>query len=125
MTIVFDYDDDFRENFRYRKEHFSKCSRELEIITLEELVDKTLACSHIVGYTDQTDRDKVRGQWLAALSDENIKCLAMGAVIIQQARDAVKEKTGFTCSAGIAHNKVNIRYRNEASECIDMHSQFQ
>jgi nucleotidyltransferase/DNA polymerase involved in DNA repair len=45
---------------------------------------------------------------LAALSDENIKCLAVGAVIIQQARDAVKEKTGFTCPAGIAHNKVNI-----------------
>jgi catabolite regulation protein CreA len=69
---------------------------------------KTFPCSHIVGYTDQTDRVKVRGQWLAALSDESIKCLAVGAVNIQQARDAVKEKTGFTCPAGIAHNKVNI-----------------
>ena len=70
-------------------------------------MDKTLACSHIPGYTDQFDGDDVRGQWLAALYDENIKRLAMGAIIIQQARDAVKEKTGFTCTAGIAHNKVN------------------
>ena len=43
---------------------------------------------------------------MAALSDENVKRLAMGAIIIQEARDAVKQKTGFTCSAGIAHNKV-------------------
>ena len=83
--------------------------RELEKVTLDELVDKTLSCSHIIGYTDLGDSSDVRGQWLAALSDENVRCLAMGAVIIQQARDAVKEKTGFTCSAGIACNKVNIR----------------
>ena len=82
--------------------------RELEEITLDDLVDKTLSCSHIIGYTDQPESHDVRGHWLAALSDENVRCLAMGAVIIQQARDAVKEKTGFTCTAGIASNKVNI-----------------
>ena len=43
---------------------------------------------------------------MAALSNENNKCLAMGALIIQKAREAIKEKTGFSCSAGIAHNKV-------------------
>ena len=81
---------------------------ELENTSLEELVDKTLVSTHIIGYTDEavTDGHRCRGQWLAALSDERNKCLAMGAVIIQRARDAVKEKTGFTCSAGIAHNKV-------------------
>lgn len=80
-------------------------SRELQNVTLEELVEKTLACSHIIGYTGQAE--SMKGQWLAALSDENVKLLAMGAVIVQQAREAVKKKTGFTCSAGIAHNKVN------------------
>ncbi|XP_028393439.1 DNA polymerase eta-like [Dendronephthya gigantea] len=80
--------------------------KKLEMISLEELVDKTLACSHVIGYTDTTDSSDIRGRWMAALSDDKIKNLAMGAIIIQEARDAVKEKVGFTCSAGIAHNKV-------------------
>lgn len=77
------------------------------MISLEELVDKTLACSHVIGYTDTTDISDIRGHWLAALSDDSIKNLAMGAIIVQEARNAVKQKAGFTCSAGIAHNKVN------------------
>lgn len=83
-------------------------ARSLESITLESLADQTLKCCHIVGFTDQpsSDAHDVKGQWLAALSNERNRYLAMGALIIQKAREAVKEKTGFTCSAGIAHNKV-------------------
>lgn len=32
--------------------------------------------------------------------------LAVGASIIEEMRAAIYEKTGFRCSAGIAHNKV-------------------
>lgn len=78
-------------------------------MTLESLAEETLKCCHVVGFTDQASsgRSDVRGQWMAALSDENNKRLAMGALIIQKAREAIKSKAGFTCSAGIAHNKVH------------------
>ena len=78
-------------------------------MSLEQLAEQTLACSHIVGFTDGQDSSDChdqKGVWLAALSDRNNRRLAMGALIIQEARKAIKEKTGFTCSAGIAHNKV-------------------
>ena len=32
--------------------------------------------------------------------------LAVGAVVVREMRSAVYQKLGFTCSAGIAHNKV-------------------
>lgn len=32
--------------------------------------------------------------------------LLIGASIVSEIREAVKEKTGYECSAGIAHNKV-------------------
>ena len=34
--------------------------------------------------------------------------LAVGAVVVKEMRNAVYQKLGFTCSAGVAHNKVNI-----------------
>lgn len=33
--------------------------------------------------------------------------LAIGAMIVEEMRDAVLAETGFKCSAGIAHNKVS------------------
>ncbi|XP_053693380.1 DNA polymerase eta [Sabethes cyaneus] len=40
-----------------------------------------------------------------ALKKSDIKLL-IGASIVNEIRDAVKEKTGYECSAGIAHNKI-------------------
>ena len=37
--------------------------------------------------------------------DSNVN-LAVGAIVVDEMRAAVLEQTGFTCSAGIAHNKV-------------------
>lgn len=34
------------------------------------------------------------------------RMLALTAVIVEEMRTAVYEKTGYRCSAGIAHNKV-------------------
>ncbi|XP_064172743.1 DNA polymerase eta [Anguilla rostrata] len=66
------------------------------------------------GATEETapDKEELRARglrdWLAALS-----CgaraelqLAVGALIVEEMRAAVEEHTGFSCSAGIAHNKV-------------------
>lgn len=41
------------------------------------------------------------------LDDVNTKKLAVGAVVVEEMRAAVYAKTGFRCSAGIAHNKVS------------------
>ncbi|KAF5282261.1 hypothetical protein FQR65_LT14393 [Abscondita terminalis] len=38
--------------------------------------------------------------------DDNNLNLAYGAVIVEEIRAAVFEQTGYTCSAGIAHNKI-------------------
>ena len=34
--------------------------------------------------------------------------LAVGAMLVEEMRQAVLRQTGFTCSAGIAHNKVRF-----------------
>lgn len=36
----------------------------------------------------------------------NEKRLAHAALIVERMRQAVKQQTGFNCSAGISHNKV-------------------
>ena len=38
----------------------------------------------------------------------NERMLAQTAVIVEEMRAAVYEKTGYRCSAGIAHNKVIV-----------------
>lgn len=51
--------------------------------------------------------------WLSYIYDEEEdenrqwdKRLATAAVIMEEIRAAVRDETGFRCSAGIAHNKV-------------------
>ena len=69
------------------------------------------------GRSDQTsdessDRDALLRQWLAREVEEEGRgegeqiVLAVGALVAQDMRRAVLEGTGFTCSAGIAQNKV-------------------
>ena len=51
-------------------------------------------------------RDLVK-KWLSRDEGEiDDHLLACGAVVIAELRMAVLTETGFTCSAGIAHNKV-------------------
>lgn len=50
--------------------------------------------------------------WLGSMFDDDSdgiadRRLAVGAVIAEEMRAAVYADTGFRCSAGIAHNKVN------------------
>ncbi|KAK8961535.1 hypothetical protein KSP40_PGU007067 [Platanthera guangdongensis] len=72
-----------------------------------EDIDKAALKSHVLGLSDDEDPEKnVRG-WLCrsdALRQD--KLLACGAIIVAQLRGDVLKETEFTCSAGIAHNKM-------------------
>lgn len=56
-------------------------------------------------------------QWLDSLPSSSESgglgfselCLAVGAVIVEEMRAAVEKDTGFRCSAGISHNKVQVQ----------------
>lgn len=58
---------------------------------------------------DEDDRTKIAREWLFGRdADHQDKLLACGAIIVAQLRMKVLEETKFTCSAGIAHNKVAL-----------------
>ena len=85
---------------------------------MEEVALSTFISTNIVGF-DNKENDQLKNsedviscdlykQWLCCLkNNEEIYRLAVGAVIADKMRKAVKEKTGFSCSAGIGQNKVN------------------
>lgn len=53
------------------------------------------------------NRDRVREWFLMGNADRRDKLLACGALIVAELRLEVSKETEFTCSAGIAHNKVS------------------
>ena len=85
--------------------------------TLEEIALKTFETTHLVGLDNievNVDKEELLKcdlfkQWTNTLRNnkDNFN-LATGAVIANDMRNAVKEKTGFSCSAGIGPNKVII-----------------
>lgn len=65
--------------------------------------------THIVEYSEKGDGDRsdMVSQWLQrSKEDEKNHLLACGAIVIAELRMAVLAETMFTCSAGIAHNKM-------------------
>ena len=79
---------------------------------IEEIAEKSAASTFIEGFMigDSNDKRVDTDAWRASLEDdENIKRLAVGAIIVSEMREAVLKETQFTCSAGIAHNKVRNR----------------
>lgn len=74
------------------------------IACLNAIDTKYLECSFPFGFESWT-------AWFEHLKStemiqfEDVK-LAVGAEIVGKMREAILEKTGFKCSAGIAHNKV-------------------
>ena len=76
---------------------------------INEIAERSAASTFLEGFmvddgnTQTVDNDA----WKASLQDdENIRKLAVAAIIVSEMRDAVLKETQFTCSAGIAHNKV-------------------
>ena len=83
--------------------------RKLSSMGINEIAERSAASTFLEGFmvdngnTQTFDNDA----WKASLQeDENIRKLAVGAIIVSEMRDAVLKETQFTCSAGIAHNKV-------------------
>ncbi|XP_047954916.1 DNA polymerase eta [Salvia hispanica] len=76
--------------------------------SLEAISEEALK-SHILGlHSDQDgsdNQDRVR-EWFLSNADRRDKLLACGALIVAELRMEVLKKTEFTCSAGIAHNKM-------------------
>ena len=54
--------------------------------------------------SSQESKDESLKAWLEG-EDGDLQ-LAVGAVVVREMRNAVYQKLGFTCSAGVAHNKV-------------------
>jgi DNA polymerase eta len=58
----------------------------------------------VMGYEDTKGwLDMIEGSEMCPMDDVK---LTIGAQIVGEMREAVYQKTGFRCSAGIAHNKV-------------------
>lgn len=57
------------------------------------------------GENDDDDMDYVAEDDLDDVRKNDLKLL-IASTIVNEIRSAVKEKTGYDCSAGIAHNKV-------------------
>ena len=60
---------------------------------------------------NETRRIQLLGEWLMKEGRGDETSLAIGAIVAREMREAVFKETGFTCSAGIAHNKVNSLFR--------------
>ena len=84
-------------------------NRKLSSMDINEIAERSAASTFLEGFmVDNGDTQTVdKDAWKASLQeDENIRKLAVGAIIVSEMRDAVLKETQFTCSAGIAHNKV-------------------
>ncbi|QQP52330.1 DNA polymerase etalike, partial [Caligus rogercresseyi] len=69
--------------------------------TVSQNVDLSdLPNTWIVGH----EKDEVQ-DWLRSLNADDVR-LALGAKIMEEVRQRVFDKTGYRCSAGIAHNKI-------------------
>ncbi|KAL4578179.1 hypothetical protein LXL04_014298 [Taraxacum kok-saghyz] len=75
--------------------------------SLENIHEEVLK-SHVLGliHSENDNKDTVK-QWLQQKDgDHRDKLLACGALIVAELRLQVLQETEFTCSAGIAHNKM-------------------
>ncbi|XP_048580274.1 DNA polymerase eta isoform X2 [Nematostella vectensis] len=80
-------------------------------MTVPEIAEEVWRTTAIEGLSskgsDTTISDELQKEWLSQLeASPYLRNLAAGAVIAAEMRHAVLEKTGFTCSAGVATNKV-------------------
>lgn len=81
----------------------------MNTMEIEEIAEKSAATTFLEGFmTDGGDNKIVdHDAWKTSLEeDENNRRLAVGAIIVSEMREAVLTETQFTCSAGVAHNKM-------------------
>lgn len=73
-----------------------------------ETINEEVVKSHVLGLeeVDIDTREKVRHWFTRSDASRRDKLLACGAFIVAELRLQVLEETEFTCSAGVAHNKM-------------------
>ncbi|KAI3883766.1 hypothetical protein MKX03_010434 [Papaver bracteatum] len=73
-----------------------------------EAIDEEALKSHVLGLSEnENDKQKDVRKWLCRNdADHRDRLLACGAIIVAELRMQVLKDTGFTCSAGVAHNKM-------------------
>ncbi|KAI7755581.1 hypothetical protein M8C21_028789 [Ambrosia artemisiifolia] len=73
-----------------------------------ESIDEEVLKSHVLGLSvNGNDEKEIVREWLTRRdADHRDKLLACGAIIVAELRMQVLRETEFTCSAGIAHNKM-------------------
>ncbi|GMY35061.1 dna polymerase eta [Fagus crenata] len=74
-----------------------------------EVIDEEALKSHVLGLNNEDGSDAKENvrEWLCSSdADRRDKLLACGALIVAELRMHVLKETEFTCSAGIAHNKM-------------------
>ena len=54
----------------------------------------------------QASREQLLTHWLSAEGSNQEQLLAVTAMLTNEIREAVRTETGFSCSAGVSHNKV-------------------
>lgn len=79
---------------------------DLIVVSLQFDMNVTNRASYVQDVINR--EDSVRAWLCRADADYQDKLLSCGAIIVAQLRVKVLEETQFTCSAGIAHNKVYI-----------------
>ncbi|XP_026291635.1 DNA polymerase eta [Frankliniella occidentalis] len=76
----------------------------------DDFTTAKLSSTFVIGYTDDNSNDEDQravglAKWLENVSDPSCLRLAVGAMIAEEMRAAVFERTSFRCSAGISYNK--------------------
>ncbi|CAM6037849.1 unnamed protein product [Sphagnum compactum] len=82
-------------------------ARLLEDPPLSQSLSEEAQRTHVLGLVEDGEERMTAGEWLCqrnASRDDQL--LACGALIVAELRAAVLQETQFTCSAGIAHNKM-------------------
>ncbi|EEF34241.1 DNA polymerase eta, putative [Ricinus communis] len=75
-----------------------------------DVIDDEVLKSHVLGLKNENGNDAKEDvrEWLCRNdADHRDKLLACGAIIVAELRMQVLKETEFTCSAGIAHNKMD------------------
>ena len=90
-----------RREERLQSDHLSLDQPPTNNGSLIDLLPNT----HLAKVSGQ-ERELILRKWLEEDGESSVMDLALGAAIAEEMRASVYKKTGFRCSAGIAHNKM-------------------
>ena len=82
-------------------------AKRIEVCDLENsITPKSVPNTRVQGFKGESSEESYLAGWLREEGSKSELSLAAGAMVANDIRREVFERTGFTCSAGIGHNKV-------------------